>query len=52
MESLGGDIAGITLWCGVVGVRVRVVRDHSDWTTKEKISRKKRKEEKEKHTRG
>ena len=39
------------MWChsrsnGVMGVRVRVVRDHGDWTTKEEISIKKRKEKK------
>ena len=32
--------------CGVMGIRVRVVRDCSGWTAKEEISIKKRKEKK------
>ena len=46
-----------TMWCcscscctgGVMGIRVGVVRDHSDWTTKEEISRKKRRKKRKMH---
>jgi hypothetical protein len=34
-----------------MGVRVRVVRDRGDWTTKEEISIKKRKEKRKMHQR-